>query len=344
MNRIAAISVRQKRQSMFPCVVALLTLGAGPALASGFQYLEIPGGADMPPIEAAVWYPSAAIVPDEPNTPFGQAVAMYAPVEGTDLPLVVISHGDGGWFGGHAPLAEAMAKAGLIAVAFNHPGNSDGDETAPPSRWITERPRHLARVVDFMSRDWPDSAHVDPTRIGAFGFSAGGHTVLAAAGAKTSMDRIAAHCAATPAEFVCRSGMASDLVDAAGAFPKPLQGLQAVVAAAPGFGFGFDPAQVAGLDVAIQLWAAAEDTRVPQETNTDPLAAVLEAPSEARVVEAAGHFAFRPPCNPALGQANPRVWAMACTDAPGFDREDFQERFTRDVVEFLSENLGVAQR
>lgn len=320
-------------------LATLLTVAAGPALATGLQFVEVPATADVPPIEAAVWYPTDAAVPEAPNTPFGQAVAMQAPVAGSDLPLVVISHGDGGWLGGHAPLARAMAEAGMIAVALNHPGNSDGDETSPPSHWITERPRHLARVVDYMRGAWPDAGHVDATRVGAFGFSAGGHSVLAAAGAETSLDQIAGHCTATPEEFVCRTGMAADVVEAAGAFPAPLPGLRAVVAAAPGFGFGFDAAQVADLDAAIQLWGAAEDARVPHGTNLAPLAAALEDPSESHVIELAGHFAFRPPCAPALEQANPRVWEMACVDAPGFDRAAFQERFNQSVVEFLVTNL-----
>jgi predicted dienelactone hydrolase len=325
-------------------LATLVTVLAGPAFANGFQFVEIPATGEMPPIEAAVWYPTETAIPEAPNTPFGQAVAMHAPVSGRDLPLVVISHGDGGWFGGHASLARALAEAGLIAVALNHPGNSDRDETAPPSRWITERPRHLARVVDHMRTDWPDAPHVDAMRIGAFGFSAGGHSVLAAAGAETSPDRIAAHCAATPDEFVCRAGMAADVVEAAGPFPNVLPGLRAVVAAAPGFGFGFDPDQVAALDVALQLWSGAEDMRVPHATNTAPLAAALDAPSEAHLVAAAGHFAFRPPCNPALEQANPRVWDMACIDAPGFDRDAFQARFNRAVVDFLATHLDAAER
>lgn len=313
----------------------LCAIAAGPALATGFQFVEIPATADMPPIEAAVWYPSDAAVPDAPNTAFGQALAIQAPVAGSDLPLVVTSHGDGGWFGGHAPLVRAMAEAGMIAVALNHPGNSDGDESAPPSRWITERPRHLLRLVDHMSSDWPDAGHVDAKRIGAFGFSAGGHSVLEAAGANTSFDRIAAHCDATPDEFVCNSGLAADVVNATAHFPAPMQNLRAVVAAAPGFGFGIDAAQLAGLDAAIQLWGAAEDERVPPATNITPLATALRVPSEAHIIQGAGHFAFRPPCNPALEQANPRVWEMACIDAPGFDREAFQQRFNDSVVGFL---------
>ena len=68
-------------------LASLLTVAAGPALATGFQFVEIPATADIPAIEAAVWYPSDAAVPDAPNTPFGQAVAMHAPVAGTTCRL-----------------------------------------------------------------------------------------------------------------------------------------------------------------------------------------------------------------------------------------------------------------
>ena len=60
-------------------LATLITVAAGPALATGFQFMEIPATADMPPIEAAVWYPSDAAVPDAPNTPFGQAFVMHTP-------------------------------------------------------------------------------------------------------------------------------------------------------------------------------------------------------------------------------------------------------------------------
>jgi len=35
---------------------------------------------------------------------------------------------------------------------------------------------------------------------------------------------------------------------------------------------------------------------------------------------------------------------MACVDAPGFDREAFQERFNRSVVAFLATHLGAGNR
>jgi len=320
--------------------VFLLSMTATPALASGFQFVEIPATATQPPIEAAVWYPTDAPMPEAPNTPFGQALAHGAPVAGEGLPVVVISHGDGGWFGGHAEIARDLARAGMVAVALNHPGNSDGDETAPPERWITERPRHLARVVEHMTADWDQAPHVDADRIGAFGFSAGGHSVLAAAGARVSLSRIAAHCIEAPEEFACRTGMAEAVVAGAGEFPAPIPELRAVVAAAPGFGFSFDPGHVEALDAVVQLWGGTEDERVSYAGNMAPIAAALTAPSEAHRVADAGHFAFRPPCNPALEEANSRIWELACTDPESFDRAEFQQRFNAAVVDFLTTHLA----
>ncbi len=315
------------------------SLIAAPALASGFQFVEIPATGTEPAIEAAVWYPTDAPVPEAPNTPFGLALAHGVPVAGEGLPIVVISHGDGGWFGAHAGLARDLARAGMIAVAPNHPGNSDGDETAPPERWITERPRHLARVVAHMTADWEQAPHVDAERIGAFGFSAGGHSVLSAAGARVSLSRIAAHCIEAPEEFACRTGMAEAVVAGAGEFPAPIPGLRAAVAAAPGFGFSFDPGQVEALDAVVQTWGGTEDERVSYAGNIAPISAALTAPSEAHRIADAGHFAFRPPCDPALEEANPRIWELACIDPPGFDRAAFQHRFNSAVVEFLVAQL-----
>jgi len=44
------------------------------------------------------------------------------------------------------------------------------------------RTRQLKRLIDYMISAWPEAGRIDPARIGAFGFSSGGFTVLAAAG------------------------------------------------------------------------------------------------------------------------------------------------------------------
>lgn len=322
-----------------PRVAALLALQAGTAAAAGFQFVEVPPAGGRAGIDAAVWYPSEAAPPEAANTPFGQAVAMHAPVAGDRLPLVVISHGAGGWFGGHATLARHLAESGMVVAALNHPGDSDGDETSPPGRWIAERPAQIARLVAHMTGDWQASGALDPDRIGLFGFSAGGHSVLVAAGARPSVPAMAAHCADSPEEFACEAGMVADVVARDPVFPDALQGVQAVVAVAPAFGFGFEAGGPQALGAPVQLWGAAADRRVPFASNLVPLSEGMPAATDLRRVENAGHFAFLQPCNPALQAANPRIWDMVCTDAPGFDRERFQQDFNAEVAAFLTRHL-----
>ena len=48
-------------------------------------------------------------------------VAVGAPVSGKGLPLVVMSHGNGGWFGGHYDTAAALALC--LEIAERHPGS-----------------------------------------------------------------------------------------------------------------------------------------------------------------------------------------------------------------------------
>lgn len=321
------------------CCAMLATLHCLPAAASGFEFVEIPPNADAPAIEAAVWYPAQAEPSGAVNTPFGQAVAMQAPIHGSELPLVLISHGDGGWFGGHAELARTLADAGMVAVALNHPGNSDGDETASPGRWIAERPAHLHRVAAHMAADWGHADALAAERVGLFGFSAGGHSVLVAAGAVPSIPAMAHHCASTPGELACADGMVADVVAADPAFSAPLEGVRAVVAAAPGFGFGFAPGGLDAVRAPVQLWGGETDRRVPFATNVAPLGDALGDRADLRRVAGAGHFAFLQPCNPALEEANPRLWQMVCVDAAGFDRASFQEAFNTEVAAFFTRHL-----
>jgi len=50
-------------------------------------------------------------------------------VTGAKLPLVVSSHGRGGWFGLHHDTAEALADAGFVVAAINHPGDNGNDSS-----------------------------------------------------------------------------------------------------------------------------------------------------------------------------------------------------------------------
>ena len=325
----------------FPCAIALAaTLIGAPAQSAGFQHATVPG---TEPIEIGIWYPSDTAPPGEANTPFGQALALDAAVAGTDLPLVVLSHGYGAWMGSHADTAKALADTGYIAVAPTHPGTNFRDLSAPPSEWLQARPRQIVAVIDFMLEIWNQADRIDAGRIGVFGMSAGGYTALAAAGGKPDIALAVRHCAADPTEFVCGAGIVDELVasrryDETNPVPADPR-IRAISIAAPVLAFAFDRKALAGVAVPVQIWSGSADETVPYQSNIAPLVDALPATPEVHMVEQAGHFAFLAPCDPILKTAEPRLWAMACVDASGFDRVAFHARMNADITAFFDRVL-----
>src|SRR5262249_40269820 len=106
------------------------------------------------------------------------------PITGDKLPLVVISHGRAGWFGGHHTTAAALADAGFVVAAISHPGDNASDKSRVNHLSVlVQRPADIKRLIDFMLEAWPDAPRIDPQRIGLFGYSMGGYTGLVVIGA-----------------------------------------------------------------------------------------------------------------------------------------------------------------
>ena len=101
---------------------------ASPATAAGIQLLD-----SDPGLAGAIWYPCTAepkLVPLgvlAPPAEFGLTGVKDCPVTGAKLPLVIFSHGRGGWFGANHDTEEALADAGFIVAAINHPGDHGND-------------------------------------------------------------------------------------------------------------------------------------------------------------------------------------------------------------------------
>ncbi|WP_395674827.1 alpha/beta hydrolase family protein [Inquilinus sp.] len=321
---------------------AVLVLAAAPAGAVGFQWATAPDPDDRP-LDIGIWYPSDAPVPDHPNTPFRQALAVNGPVSGDRLPLVVISHGNAGSLGSHADVAKALAEAGFVVVAVTHTGNNGRDNSYRPARRLVDRPRHISRALDFMLTGWPGHDRLDPSRIGIFGFSLGGFTALVAIGGTPNLRLAVEHCRQDPDEPACLSGENSNSGTAGAPRPAPSwvhdPRIRAAVIASPGLGFAFDKDALAAVTVPVQLWAAAGDRVVPEATNTALVRQALPVPPEFREVEGAGHYAFVAPCDPAIETLKPQLWATLCVDPPGFDRVAFHRQLDDEAVAFFRAQL-----
>jgi predicted dienelactone hydrolase len=147
-------------------------------------------------LRITVWYPAAADAvehplvlgpPDRPVRDVGVVAAdarLAADIE--RRPVILLSHGFGGsarimgWFG------IAMAReGGYIVIAVDHPGNNGIDEmTVPGALLYWDRADDLRAALDAIERDPVIGPHVDLTRLGVAGFSAGGFTALVAGGAQ----------------------------------------------------------------------------------------------------------------------------------------------------------------
>lgn len=99
--------------------------------------------------------------------------AQDCPVTGAKLPLVIISHGNSGYFALHLDIVEALVNAGFVVAAINHAGNNTNDMSGRGMSVWASRPAQMVRLLDFMLNEWKDRAVIDPTRVGLFGFSLG---------------------------------------------------------------------------------------------------------------------------------------------------------------------------
>jgi predicted dienelactone hydrolase len=325
-----------KKASLIPTVAAAWLMATSAYAASvGFSKLSVPDPGN-PPLEVGVWYPTDATPHAAGIGLFTQVVAPDAPVAGHGLKLVVMSHGHGGEFGGHSDTAYALAAAGFVAAALTHTGDNYRDESRDLD--MANRVRDLHVLIDYMTARWRPGA-IDPAQVGAFGFSAGGFTVLAAAGGNPDMSLFGPHCAAHPGVFDCVMTR-SDARHGAAPPANPVYvhdgRIAAVVAAAPALGFTFAGAGLKNVTMPVQLWRAGDDAILPSPLYVEPVAAALPRAPDLHVVPGAGHFDFLAPCPPALAH----IAASICTSAPGFDRVAFHRDFDRKVVAFFTRTLN----
>jgi predicted dienelactone hydrolase len=301
-------------------------LAATLAQAAGLQSIDIPADADGPAIHGMIWSPCAE-PPDKVRVGrFTLPGVKDCPLLGDKLPLVVVSHGRGGNFAGHHDTDEALADAGFVVAAIDHPGDNSSDLSRSDDLSVyVERPHDIKRLIDFMLAAPAFGAAIDRERIGLFGFSRGGYTGLVTIGANPDWAKATSVCQHSTGN-ACAQILRKD-------YPvQPLthdSRIKAAVIADP-LAIVFTPGSFASVKAPVQLWASERggDGVVPQDVAD--VAANLPANHDYRVVSNAGHFAFFL-CPPALAQAQSDL----CIDAPGFDRAAFHSKFNADVLAFF---------
>jgi predicted dienelactone hydrolase len=282
-------------------------------------------------VAITVWYPTPdgagekpllIAPPDRPLFASGQA-APDAPVQDGHHPVVLLSHGFGGtarsmgWFG------TALANAGFVVIAVDHPGtNGLGPITVTGAAWWWERAEDLKAAWAAMRQDAVIGPHLDASRLGVAGFSAGGFTTLVAAGARVDVDHFVAFCKAHPDEGVCAPqleapGLSARDADTFLADPKvrarlpdapadhAIPGVRAAFAMAPALVQALAPASLPRIAVPVSIVVGEADTVAPAETNATVAARAIPGARE-DVLPKVTHYDFLAMCKPAARQVVPQ--------------------------------------
>ena len=320
-------------------------------------------GAEHQELRVTVWYPGADNAvetqqvigsADAPLFLAGKAAEHAVMSTAQDSwPLIVLSHGTGGSAMQMAWLGTALARAGYIAAAVNHPGNNALEPyTAEGFVLWWERATDLSEVIDGMLSDPEFGRKIDRDRIGAAGFSIGGYTVLALGGARADISVIIDLCKKQPDAPACHvpemkemgtpeqmlaavrktSGVSLARSNESYADPR----VHAIFAIAPAVGMTLTPDSLHAMKVPVQIVVGSADPIAPPKDNADLIRAHDHRARET-VLPNVVHYTFLDTCT-AQGKKELGVF---CEDPPGVDREAVHAEVEEMAVGFFDRELRV---
>jgi len=281
-------------------------------------------GAEQKTLHCVIWYPAVDTAietkqflgpPEAALFEAGSATphAQFAPSLGK-WPLVLLSHGTGGSALQMAWLGTALARAGFIVVAVDHPGNNSATDAPLTPEGMAlwwERATDLSNVLDGMLADAEFGPKIDPRLIAAAGYSLGGYTVLELVGARTDISAFFDKCKQNDDSAVChvpemrgmgtpqeilekvRASSGESLARSDESFRDPR--VQAVFAIAPALGFTQTPESLHSIRIPVEMVVGAEDAIAPAEENASYVRSNIHGARET-ILPHVTHYTFLDTC------------------------------------------------
>jgi len=330
----------------------LALLAAVAQAATGLA--EIPGPVvGQEPV--VVFYPTDTEGPPVQRWQFTLPVVEGAPPSRGNGRLVVISHGSPSNPWVNADLAIALTRSGfVVAMPWHLRDNSSDSSDAGPVSW-KRRPHEVSAAIDTVLADARFAPLVSADRMGAYGMSAGGHTVLTLAGGRWSPSALRDHCMAHLEEdFVACVGPTVTSLDGGWldglklAVARRVIGwkmddpawyghtdarIAAVVAGVP-LAADFDPATLAAARVPLGLITARKDVWLVPRFHGEVVARVCTGCEWLADIAEGGHGALLSPQPHREGRI-----ADLVGDPPGFDRATEVPAVIAQVVDYFKRQL-----
>lgn len=288
----------------------------------------------------ASWLLYPTVTPGQPLR-FGAyelELAVDAPVAGTSLPLVALSHGNGSTPWVHRGLALHLVQAGFAVLMIEHPGNNRNDNSlgfsGPQGRvkfvLLEHRPRHVRLSVDAALADELVGSKL-AQGYAVIGESIGGYTALAVAGG---------HAMTLPDEVDVSQLRAAPSELAKLAIPvktQPDDCVRAIVLLSPAPFFFMADGSLRDVRVPVLLRCGMLDHMCPP---AQVRMCLRSLPNQQQLqgseIANAGHFSFQTPPPAELAHL------PNAQDHAGFDRAAYQVTLKQDVTAFLRSALGLS--
>ena len=299
-------------------------------------------------IDFHLWYPATpggrSVTVGGNGVFHGTPAGRNAPHAPGRFPLVLISHGSGGNAGQFGWIARALAEAGFVVALPNHPGTTTGNASAEAAMRLWERPADVRALIDTITASPAAYPFIDTTRISALGFSAGGFTAMALAGAHAEPAALNAFCdepnGMSDCAYFAHRGIDVSSVDF-GPVAQDMSDprIRSAVVIDPGIIQTVTDTSLQGIDIPIQVINLGSEGTVPAGVNAE-LASTLMPRARFERVEDSSHFSFLAQCKPRgaailedEGELDP-----LCSDGGTRERADIHAELIECIVTFL-ENL-----
>jgi len=301
------------------------------------------------PLTTEIWYPTTdKKTPSlKDNFPFiVEPSVRNAILPGQKHPLIMISHGTGGGRLTMEWLADILVKQGFIVAAVDHWGNTYDNKIAIDFVTPWQRAQDISFVLTQLLNNPELDKIIDRQRIGAAGFSIGGFTVIALAGAKLDLNAINKFTDTpeglkeiTIPEFPNLVNTLDEKeIEASFKNSPPLKDkrIKAVFTICPAVGQGFTKQnQFKDVDIPMFIVGAQSDSIAPVKTNAAHYHKLMPKSKLFIVPGKTAHYVF-------LNEAIPEVkktGGVIFNDDPSVDRHAVHEQVGNMAVSFFKAGL-----
>jgi len=282
-----------------------------------------------------IWYPQDLVI--EPGKEFSANSQVYAKI----YPLVALSHGTGGNRFSLIWLAKKLAAEGFIVVSVDHFGNTTDNRIPEYFVKYWERPLDISFIISQLLKDSEFSNVTDHNKLAVIGFSLGGYTSMALAGAKLdcSLLKKAAKSKQGKQELtVPEMGDLTPLIEQIDCkqIPDNLKDerIKAFVALSPALGLGFSTKDQFKVQAPVLIIGTDNDKIAPVKSNAAKYHRFIPT-SQLQVLKGnLGHYIFLPKV-----KEYSAAEAIYFEDPKGVDRTEVHREVGEMIIDFLKKSL-----